>query len=284
MIVRGYPKISIVTPSYNQGMFLEETIKSVLGQKYPNLEYIIIDGCSKDNSVAIIKKYENMITYWTSEPDKGQADAINKGFLRSSGEIMAWLNSDDLLLPNSLNTIAKEFLKRPRIDVLYGDRFIIDSKTNIRAFTIARPIKGDSLNYFCTVPQETVFWRREMWKKLDFGLDDKLRFCMDYDFFIRLKLKKARFYHIPKFIGSYRFHPNAKNITLTDIWEKERGSIRKKYFGNARLREEIGLLPFFKKVFWFLKKRLLCWLLWTRIKSYFFSKLLRLPFREMLWN
>ncbi len=127
----NYPKISIVPSSYNQGQFLEETVLSVLNQNYPNLEHIIIDGGSTDNSVDIIKKYEDQLAYWVSEKDKGQTHAINKGFKHSNGEILNWLNSDDLLAPGALHVIAEEFSKNPRVDFFFGDFTIIDKEGRV---------------------------------------------------------------------------------------------------------------------------------------------------------
>jgi len=123
-------KISIITPSYNQGQFLEETIISVLNQDYPNLEYIIIDGGSTDKSVEIIKKYEKYLTYWVSEKDRGQTHAINKGFIKSSGSILNWLNSDDLLVPGAINSVSKAFSKHSEADFCFGDFSIIDTQSN----------------------------------------------------------------------------------------------------------------------------------------------------------
>src|ERR1035437_4288596 len=123
-----YPKISVITPSFNQGKYLESTIKSVLEQDYPNLEYIVIDGGSEDNSVEIIKKYEKHLAYWESVKDKGQSHAINKGFAIATGEILAWLNSDDTYEQNAIYNIAEWFRKYPELDFIYGDVNIIDEK------------------------------------------------------------------------------------------------------------------------------------------------------------
>ena len=122
------PKISIVTPSYNQGQFLEDTILSVINQNYSNLEYIIIDGGSNDNSVEIVKKYENRLKYWISEKDFGQTHAINKGFKKSTGEMINWINSDDLLEPNALNILSEEIVKSPKADIYFGDFRKINSR------------------------------------------------------------------------------------------------------------------------------------------------------------
>src|SRR4030066_2441490 len=122
----SYPKISVITPSYNQGQFIEETIISVIGQKYPELEYIIIDGGSTDNSTAIIRKYERDLAYWISEKDSGQSEALNKGFKKASGDIVCWINSDDLLLPGSLKIVAEYFWKHPDVMFINGNTLRID--------------------------------------------------------------------------------------------------------------------------------------------------------------
>ncbi|GAG62509.1 unnamed protein product [marine sediment metagenome] len=127
----SWPRISVITPSYNQGRFLEKTILSVLNQNYPNLEYIIIDGGSTDESINIIKKYENYIDYWVSEKDRGQADALNKGFKKATGDIIGWQNSDDIYLPSVFLKIAELFKQNPKIDIIYGNRFDIDEDNNI---------------------------------------------------------------------------------------------------------------------------------------------------------
>ena len=122
-----WPKISVVTPSYNQGQFIEQTIRSVLLQGYPNLEFIIIDGGSDDNTLEIIRKYENWLTYWVSEPDRGQSHAINKGIRRATGEILLWLNSDDLVLPDAFNTVVSKFVENPEVRLIIGQAHIVNS-------------------------------------------------------------------------------------------------------------------------------------------------------------
>lgn len=142
---KPWPRISIVTPSYNQGQFIEETIRSVLLQGYPDLEYIIIDGGSTDESVEIIRKYERWITFWVSEPDSGQTNAINKGFKRSTGEIVAWLNSDDVYTAGSLCTAAKAFAEQPHVAVIYGKIDAIDADTSILSHISSREFDLEEL-------------------------------------------------------------------------------------------------------------------------------------------
>lgn len=181
-----WPKISIVTPSFNQGQFIEETIRSVLLQNYPNLEYIIIDGGSTDNSVEIIKKYEPWLKYWVSEPDRGQSHAMNKGFMLSNGEIMAWLCSDDLYKINTL-MYAANILNNENSNWLAGSADIInaDSKT-----TSIINIKDISINSFFRwliycFPQPSVFWKRSIWEKTNY-LDRNLHYTMDIDLWFQM--------------------------------------------------------------------------------------------------
>ena len=201
-----WPKISIVTPSYNQAEFLEETICSVLDQGYPNLEYVIIDGGSTDGSVEIIKKYEAHLAYWVSEPDAGQYYAINKGFARTTGDIMAWLNSDDLYFPHALSVVGQIFRAHPDIEwitSLYPTD--INTKGEIirchksRGFSKERFFRGVNLpsiggyntNY---IYQESTFWRRSLWDKVGGRLDTIYTLAADFDLW-------SRFFHHADLIG-----------------------------------------------------------------------------------
>ena len=184
---KPWPKISIVTPSYNQGQFLEETIRSVLLQNYPNLEYIIIDGGSKDESVQILDKYSPWLTYWISEPDRGQSHALNKGFALATGEIFAWINSDDLYMISAFKKVAG-MMRNSRYDFLIGERLNIDSDGNVIDHQMISPLK---VSYFQTCYlgrnpffQETVFFRRSLWEKAG-PFEERYSFVFDIDFFIK---------------------------------------------------------------------------------------------------
>ena len=163
-----YPKISIVTPSYNQGKYLEDTIISVLGQGYPNLEYLVIDGGSNDSSVDVIKKYESKLTYWISETDKGQADAINKGFSRCNGDILMWLNSDDVLMPNVLSYIAKKFLEFGD-GIYFGNCIHFKEQDPLGVFAVGSNVvsKYNSipLELSDSIIQPSSFWSKTIWLK-----------------------------------------------------------------------------------------------------------------------
>lgn len=203
---KEYPKISIVTPSYNQGSYLEETILSVLNQKYPNLEYIIIDGGSTDTSLEIIKKYASHLSYWVSEKDSGQSDALNKGFNRASGEIIAWLNSDDLYCENALHAIAEKFMEHPQVGVVYGD--VINFSANGKETRITNQF--DLLDFFSRVSihQPGVFWRKSLLTERN-PLDESLYYCMDYDLWMKLFLN-AESLRIDKVLARFREHADSK--------------------------------------------------------------------------
>jgi glycosyltransferase involved in cell wall biosynthesis len=181
---QSWPKISIVTPSYNQGQYLEETIRSVLLKGYPNLEYIIMDGGSTDDSVDIIRRYEPWLTYWVSEPDHGQCHAINKGFEQATGDIFGWLNSDDMFTPNALEKVAGLLVNRDA-SLLVGTSVVTNSENTFNGRVDRRQPSWESILYdFRTFPQPSVFWTKDLWESVC-GLDEGLYFAMDYDLWLR---------------------------------------------------------------------------------------------------
>jgi glycosyltransferase involved in cell wall biosynthesis len=182
-----YPKISIVTPSFNQAKYLETTIRSVLDQGYPNLEYIVIDGGSTDGSVEIIKKYASNLAYWVSEPDRGQSHAINKGFQKATGEIMAWLNSDDYYHSKTLWTVAEK-LNNQRMTLLIGSSNQMDEEKSEQADDHRKPSWEEMVYDGRTIPQPSVFWTRDLWEEAG-PVDESLYFVMDYDLWLRMRHK-----------------------------------------------------------------------------------------------
>lgn len=210
-----WPKISIVTPSYNQGKFIEETIRSVLLQRYPNLEYIIIDGGSTDDTIGIIKKYEPWLSYWVSERDSGQSQAINKGLRRCTGEIVNWLNSDDLLLPGALRQIGTYFESNTDADVIYGGAHYLHSDTGTTSEYIP-PIMGLTEFMLPNWPrvrhvQPSIFFRRNLLDKAGL-LDESLEWGMDLDLWCRFLFSGAAFCRLPVMLSVYRLHQESKTM------------------------------------------------------------------------
>lgn len=243
------PKISIVTPSYNQGGYIGQTIVSVLGQYYPNLEYIVQDGGSTDHTLDIIQPFASRLTHWESKPDKGQTDAINKGFARTSGDIMAWLNSDDLLLPGSLNFAARYFAENPDVDLIYGHRVIINEVGDEVGVWIMPPHDKKTLAYADYIPQETMFWRRRVWEKLG-GLDDGFRFAMDWDFLLRVQDAGFVMRRVPYFLGAFRVHAAQKtHAEINSVGEAEMKRLRERALGHAPSQAEIErkIRPFLRR-------------------------------------
>lgn len=209
------PKVSIVTPSYNQARFLEETMRSVLEQDYPNIEYIVIDGGSSDGSAEIIQKYESQLAYWQSQKDKGQTDAINQGFARASGDILAWLNSDDILLPGAVTAAVKQLQAHPEVGMVYGDCLWINADgKKIGNFPAAQTDLKKLRRGYVHIPQQASFFRAELWKKVG-PLDDSFYFAMDYDLWTRLAAEAPLLY-VPELWAAFRLHGDAKSIAEDD--------------------------------------------------------------------
>ena len=203
--------VSIVTPSFNQAQFLEETIQSVLNQDFPNLEYIVIDGGSQDGSVEIIRKYEDRLSWWVSEPDKGQTDAINKGFHRSNGDIFAWLNSDDTLLPGAVSEAVSYLEQNPAVGLVYGDTNFIDQHGKIIGKFPARQTDYRRLRQgYVHIPQQAAFFRGDIWRQVG-PLDPSFFFAMDYDLWVRIAAVSELVYHRRTW-ANFRLHSDAKTI------------------------------------------------------------------------
>lgn len=215
-----FPKITVVTPSYNQGQFIEETILSVLNQNYPNLEYIIIDGGSTDNTVEVIKKYADKINYWVSEKDTGQANAINKGLKRATGDILCWLNSDDYYFKDTLNYVAQN-LNPANKEILFGE---VDHIYDITGEIIHSDVKNKLDNYelsiFDYIIQPGSFWTKKVWEETN-GVDEKLHFVFDWDWFLRAKKIGASFKYVKRVMAMYRVHDAHKTGTGGSKRQKE---------------------------------------------------------------
>jgi glycosyltransferase involved in cell wall biosynthesis len=227
------PLLSIVTPSYNQGAFIEETLGSVLHQDYSHFEYIVIDGNSTDNTLAVIRRYGARIK-WLSEPDRGQADAINKGFGMAEGEILAWINSDDTYHPGALKTVAEWFSKNPQIVMIYGEAHFIDRMGRITGEYPTEEFDLKRLADTCFICQPTVFMRAGVFQ--DIGLfDTNLHTCMDYDYWIRI----GKYYPSDRiaylkdiYLANSRMYDENKTIRRRKEVYKEVMKTQKKYFGR----------------------------------------------------
>lgn len=206
-----YPKISVVMPSYNQGQFIEDAILSVLGQGYPDLELIVMDGGSTDGTVEVLKKYSRRLTYWQSAKDKGQADAINQGMARSTGKIVCWLNSDDMYLPGALLDIGRRFAENRNFRLVYGAAVTIFQNDPVLNASEQVPLPFDAarLTYFDYIIQPSSFWTRELWDAVG-GLEIDQHYVLDWAFYIKAS-KLTPFEYVPKFYSVYRRHPQHKS-------------------------------------------------------------------------
>ena len=209
------PLVSIVTPSYNQARYIEVTMQSVLAQDYPRIEYLIVDGGSTDGTVEIIKKYEDKIAWWISEQDQGQTDAINKGFERAKGQILAWLNSDDTYEPGAVSAAVKYLLDHPEVGMVYGDcNFMNENGRVIGKFGSAQTNYHLLRQGYVHIPQQTMFFRAELWKQVG-PLDPSFYFAMDYDLWTRLAAITELKY-VPQTWANFRLHTTGKTIAADD--------------------------------------------------------------------
>jgi GT2 family glycosyltransferase len=203
------PLVSIITPSYNQALYLEQTIQSVLGQDYPRIEYIVVDGASTDNSFEIIKKYNERLAYWISEKDSGQAEAINKGFGRARGEILAWLNSDDYYVPDTISAVVGCFEENPDVVMVYGDMLAVDGNGQTINILKYKQLSLEDLLCFQIIGQPSVFFRRSALEETGI-LDPSFHFMLDHHLWIRLA-QQGRILHVPQVWSAARYHAQAKN-------------------------------------------------------------------------
>jgi glycosyltransferase involved in cell wall biosynthesis len=232
-----WPRLSIITPSYNQGKFIEATIRSVLLQGYPNLEYIIIDGGSTDQSIEIIKKYEKYLFDWTSEKDRGQADAINKGLKQSRGEILGWINSDDVYVKGGFSRIIKAFQANPECIVVHGNRILIDENGDVTGWNNLPPFDPKTLVY--NVCSETAFWRRSAMEKAGL-LKESLKFAIDLEFFGRL-YHYGKFLKLDDYLGYFRCHAETKSSTIAQIGQEEAKREWRVLFGSENMNCQLDI-------------------------------------------
>jgi glycosyltransferase involved in cell wall biosynthesis len=237
------PLITIVTPSYNQAEFLETTIRSVLEQDYPNIEYIVVDGGSTDASIDIIKKYSHKLAWWVSEKDKGHADALNKGFSHANGEILAWLNSDDTYHSGAISDAVAVLHAHPEVGLVYGDADLTDKNGNIIGRFSSRQTDYDRLlRGSVHIPQATTFFRKELWQQVG-PLSLSLFFAFDYDLWVRFS-KISKLLYVPRLWATFRLHDEGKSIMNDDlcypdmlkVYARERGKRISLLWFRAKIR------------------------------------------------
>jgi glycosyltransferase involved in cell wall biosynthesis len=223
------PRIAIVTPSYNHARFLNATIDSVLAQNYPNLHYHVQDGGSADGTVELLKARGDSFS-WRSERDNGQSHAINRGFDGIDSDIMAYLNSDDTLLPGTLAYVANFFRSHPDIDIVYGHRVFIDRDGYEVGRAVFPPHDGKTLQYADYIPQESMFWRRRVWQALK-SIDENFHYAMDWEFILRAQDAGFRFARLPRFLACFRVHDEQKTAATYDVGAMEMQALRLRCLG-----------------------------------------------------
>jgi glycosyltransferase involved in cell wall biosynthesis len=252
-------RVSIVTPSFNQARYLESTIDSVLGQDYPDIEYIICDGGSSDGSRDILQRYDSRLAWWVSEKDKGQTDAINKGFARATGDILAWINSDDTYNPGAVRQAVEALGQHPSAAMVYGDANYIDETGKIIGrFPAAQTDYARLREGYVHIPQQSAFWRADYWRKVG-PLDPSFYFAMDYDLWVRLAALAPLVYTPGKTWANFRLHRDAKTISADDrCWPE-----------MLRVHQRLGGSRFAPIVFkYYLRKLAAPYIRWKRQKLF----------------
>lgn len=237
------PSIAMVTPSYNQARFVGQTVESVLAQGYPRLEYVVQDAQSDDGSAQVLAPFASRGVDVRIEKDAGQADAVNRGFARTGGEVMAYLNSDDWLLPGTLLLVGRHFRDHPETDVVYGNRLVVDEEGREVGRWVLPGHAPDVLRFIDYIPQESLFWRRRIWEKAGARLDASLQFALDWDLLLRFMEAGAQIDHLPGLFGVFRTHGAQKTrAQFAAIGAREMATVRSRYgravpgvLGRARL-------------------------------------------------
>lgn len=235
----GLPRIGIVTPSYQQAGYLAATLASVLDQEYPRLVYAVQDGGSRDGSAALIQAQAGRLAAWACEPDRGQADAIGRGFARIADrlgpdDVMAWINSDDLFAPGTLRFVGEYFARHPDVDAIYGHRLIIDEQGREIGRWVMPRHDPRVLEWVDYVPQETLFWRKRAWDRVG-GLDASFQFALDWDLLARFTSARLKLVRVPRFLGAFRVHPEQKTSRqIHSTGAEEMTRIRERFHGPDR--------------------------------------------------
>jgi glycosyltransferase involved in cell wall biosynthesis len=234
------PSISVITPSLNSGEFIEDAILSVAQQQGVRVEHIVQDSLSMDNTRRVLRRYPDL--HWQWESDLGQSDAINRGFLRASGDLMGWLNADDYYLPGRLQAIAKAAVEHPEADVFHGDCVFVDGTGNITRSKVEHEFDRDILFYFgCYIPSTATFFRRRVIER-GYLLDCDFRVCMDFEYFVRLAGAGFRFHYVPQFIAAFRWHEDNISLQHAERRAFERSEVHRRHGAQARSHVQMELL------------------------------------------
>jgi glycosyltransferase involved in cell wall biosynthesis len=241
-------RITLATPSFNQGRFVARTVASVLDQGYPGLDYIVQDGGSRDDTLAALRPFGDRIVL-RSEPDAGQADAVNRALANARGDILAYLNSDDILLPGTLHYVADFFARHPGVDVVYGHRVVIDEEDREIGRWILPPHSDRAISWADWIPQETIFWRRAIWERVG-GVDPSFSFALDWDLITRFRDAGARFVRLPRFLAGFRVHAAQKTaVEIGSTGHREMGRVWQRCLGYVPSEQEVTnrLVPYYLK-------------------------------------
>ena len=240
------PLLTVVTPNFNQGPWLDACIRSVVEPADPNVHHIVRDGASTDESVPILQSHDHQLHAWVSEPDGGQADAIVRGFNKSEGDandLMAWINADDHYLPGAIPFVRQFFADHPEVDVVYGNRVLINDAGEEVGRWHLPPHDNEVLKLYDFVPQETLFWRRRIWQKAG-GIDPEFRFALDWDLLLRFQTAGAQMVHIPRFLAAFRLHASQKSAAqIGSVGQAEIDRLRRRTFGRDLAPAELINAP-----------------------------------------
>jgi glycosyltransferase involved in cell wall biosynthesis len=227
------PRVSVITPSFNQGRYVARTVRSVLLQDYPNVEYLFLDGGSTDETMTAVAPYLGRFAYWRSSRDAGQSTAVHEGLARASGEVMGYLNSDDLLAPGALSRVMAYFQSHPEVDAVYSHRLFIDERDIVTHAWLVAPHANYLICRWDWLPQETCFWRRRLFERAG-NVDPGLAFAFDYELFVRY-MKAGRFARLNTFLGAFRWHRDSKTASQFEtVGRREIDLVRKRH--GIRLR------------------------------------------------
>ena len=228
---------------------MARTLHSVLSQNYPALEYFVQDGGSTDETIEVLRRYDGQLSGWASEPDDGQGDAINRAFSRTAGDLMGWLNSDDIQLPGALAYVAHYMATHPEVDVVYGNRILIDENDGQIGLWVLPRHDDTALTLADFIPQETLFWRRSIWEAVGGRVDPAFGYALDWDLLLRFREAGATMVHLPRFLGAFRVHEEQKTSAQDALGARECAELRARTHGGPMSLEEVvtELKPYLRR-------------------------------------